>query len=392
VSFQRRDPGRALIVGAGVAGLSTALRLQRDGWEILVVDKAPSSRSGGTWISFRGVGYRAAERLGILPRLLEAQLPWEDIHILDTGGRLRVVWSAASQLALSNEPTLHVPRGEIEKILLDAVNGKVKIDYGTTVSSITQDESSVDVVLSNGARERFDLVIGADGVSSVVRQLVFGPETEFRNDFGDLLAVYNLQRNPVDTGVEHIMSGVGRMLTVSRLGDTFSVLFLWKSNNLHRDLATDAFTSVRNYFEDLGWAVPALLKEVGAISPSYYGPLSQITMGAWSRGRVVLLGDAAWCTGFYAGYGASLAVGGADLLGDALERHPGDPVAALPEWEADFRPIALTIQAAARRGRESFFLPRSEFAITLRTAVLRVAGNAVTTRLLRLFMGVRSPQ
>lgn len=88
--------------------------------------------------------------------------------------------------------------------------------------------------------------------------------------------------------------------------------------------------------------------------------------------------------------GASLAVGGADLLGDVLERRPGDLTAALRAWEAESRPIALKIQAQARRGRESFFLPPSEFAITLRTISLRIAGNAVTTRLLRLFMGVRS--
>lgn len=392
MSTQRREAGRALIVGAGVAGLSTALRLHRGGWEVLVVDKAPSNRSGGTWISFRGVGYQAAERMGILPQLIEAQLPWEDIHMLDTKGRLRAVWPATTQLALMNEPTLHVPRGKIADILLDVLEGEVKIEYGTTVSSITQDDSGVEAVLSNGARDRYDLVIGADGVNSVVRQLVFGPETEFRTDFGDLMAIYNVDRNPVDTGVEHLLSGVGRMLAVSRLGDTFSVLFLWTSTDLHRDLATDLSTSVRRRFEDLGWAVPALLKEVEAVSSAYYGPVSQIKMDTWSQGRVVLVGDAAWCTGFYAGYGASLAVGGADLLGDMLERHPGDLTTALRKWEAEFRPIALNIQEQARRGRERFFLPPNEFAIALRTVFLRIAGNAVTTRLLRLFMGHRSPK
>lgn len=319
-----REAERALIVGAGIAGLSTALRLHRGGWEVLVVDKAPSSRGGGTWISFRGVGYQAAERMGTLPWLVEAQLPWENIHMLDTDGRLRAVWPAATQLALMNEPTLHVPRGEIEDILLDALDAEVKIEYGTTVSSITQDGSGAEAVLSNGVRERFDLVIGADGVNSVVRQLV------------------------------------------CRLGDTFSVLFLWKSTDLRSDLATDLSTSVRRRFEDLGWVVPALLKEVEAVSSAYCGPVSQIKMDTWSQGRVV-------------------------LVGDVLERHPGDLTAALREWEAEFRPIALNIQAAARRLRERFFLPPSEFAITLRTIVLRIAGNAVTTRLLRLFMGVRSP-
>jgi 2-polyprenyl-6-methoxyphenol hydroxylase-like FAD-dependent oxidoreductase len=391
VSTQLQVAGRALIVGAGIAGLATALRLHRGGWEVLVVDNAPSNRTGGTWISFRGVGYEAAERMGILPRFIEAQMPWEDIHFLDTNGRVRAVWRAATQLALMNEPTLHLPRGTIQDILLEALGGEVKIEYGTTVLSVTQDDSGVDYVLSNGVRERADLVIGADGVNSVVRQLVFGPETEFRTDFGDLIAQYNLERSPVDTGVEHIMSGVGRMLAVSRLRESFSVLFLWESLDLRSDLATDVSTAVRRRFEDLGWAVPALLKEAEGVSSSYYGQVSQIEMDTWSKGSVVLVGDSAWCTGFYAGYGASLAVGGAALLGDMLERHPGDLTAALREWEREYRPIALGIQKQARRNRESFWFPPSEFALKLRMILLRISGNAVTTRLLRLFMGVRSP-
>jgi 2-polyprenyl-6-methoxyphenol hydroxylase-like FAD-dependent oxidoreductase len=388
VSNQRR----ALIVGAGVAGLSTALRLHQDGWKVLVVDKAPSNRTGGTWISFRGVGYQGAERLGILPRLVEAQLPWEDTHFWDTAGRLRVVWPAATQLALMNEPTLHIPRGKIADILLDELTGKVQVDYGTTVSSITQDDAGAEVVLSNGVRERFDLVIGADGVNSVVRQLVFGPDTKFRTDFGDVLALYNVKRSPVATGVHHIMSGVGRMIAVSRMGDSFSVLFLWKSKDLRSDLACDLSTAVRRRFEDLGWAVPALLREVETVSSAYFGPVSQVKMDTWSQGRVVLVGDAAWCTGFYAGYGGSLAVGGASLLCDMLERHPGNLGAALRAWEAEFRPIALTVQAQARRGRESFFLAPNEFSLALQRIFLRISGNAVTTRLLRLFMGIRSPK
>lgn len=389
---QLREAGRALIVGAGVAGLSTALRLHRGGWKVLVVDKAPSNRVGGTWISFRGVGYQGAERLGILPRLAEAQLPWEDTHFWDTKGRLRVVWRAATQAALMNEPTLHIPRTKIAEILLDELTGKVPVEYGTTVSSITQDDSGAEVVLSNGVRERFDLVIGADGVNSVVRQLVFGPEAEFRTDFGDVLVIYNLKRSPVDPEVQHVLSGVGRMVAIARLGDSFSVLFLWKSTDLRSDLASDLSTAVRRRFEDLGWVVPTLLREVETVSSAYFGPVSQIKMDTWSKGRVVLVGDAAWCTGFYAGYGGSLAVGGASLLGDMLERHPGNLGAALRAWEAEFRPIALMVQAQARRGRESFFLAPNELSLTLQRLFLRLSGNAVTTRLLRLFMGVRSPK
>lgn len=392
MSTQRQVAGRALIVGAGIAGLSTALRLHQGGWEVLVVDKAPSRRTGGTWISFRGVGYEAAERMGILPRFIEAQMPWEDIHMLDTNGRLRAVWPAATQLALMNEPTLHLPREAIQDILLEALGGEVKIEYGTTVSSVTQDDFGVEYVLSNGVRERVDLLIGADGVNSVVRQLVFGPTAEFRSDFGDLIALYNVERSPVDTGVEYIISGVGRMLAVSRLRESFSVLFLWHSADLRSDLATDLSTAVRRRFEDLGWAVPALLKEVEAVSASYYGQVSQIEMDTWSKGRVVLVGDSAWCTGFYAGYGASLAFGAAALLGDVLERHPGDLTAALRAWEREYRPIALSIQEQARRRRETFWLPPNEFALKLRMILLRISGNAVTTRLLRLFMGVKNPK
>jgi 2-polyprenyl-6-methoxyphenol hydroxylase-like FAD-dependent oxidoreductase len=330
--------------------------------------------------------------MGLLPRLVEAQLPWGDIQMRDTNGRQRAVFTVATQQALMNEPTLHIPRSAIESILVDSLNGEVKMEYGTTVSSITEDDGGVECVLSNGAHERVDLVIGADGVGSTVRQMVFGPDTLFRSDFGDLVVLYHLECSPDDTGTEYIISGVGRMLAVNRMADGLSVLFVWTSADLRSELAADLSASVRHHFGDMGWAVPELLKKVATASSPYFGPVSQIKMDAWSKGRVVLLGDAAWCTGFYAGLGASLAVGGAELLGDLLERHPGNIAEALRDWESQFRPLVLDTQEQARRVRSSFFVSRSELEITLRMVFLRIAGNAVTGRLMRLFMGVRSPK
>jgi 2-polyprenyl-6-methoxyphenol hydroxylase-like FAD-dependent oxidoreductase len=104
--------------------------------------------------------------------------------------------------------------------------------------------------------------------------------------------------------------------------------------------------------------VPAALDQLRSDPDSaYFDSVSQIAMDSWSRGRVVLIGDAAWCVTLFAGYGAALALSGADLLGEALDEHGDDIPAALADWELRLRPETNKRQATARRGIAQFAPP-----------------------------------
>ena len=170
---------RALIVGLGIAGMASAMSLKKAGWEPVIVERAPERRTGGYFIGLQDAGKHAAERLGVLPgihiRTPEASPNW---HMTKDGGRVRVA-------GFADQPTRPATllRGDIEEGLWNGVDGQVEIRFGTSPVAIVERADGVDVTLDtkdgSSTIERFDLVIGADGLRFTVRKLVFGPQEKF---------------------------------------------------------------------------------------------------------------------------------------------------------------------------------------------------------------------
>ena len=197
------------------------------------------------------------------------------------------------------------------------------VRFGVTVTDIDQgqEHDQVSVTLSDGSRGTVDLLVGADGLHSTVREQVFGPEERFRIDFGCAVATFLLDHRPAAVSVDRTvsMSLVGRGVGVYSTGAHRAAgFFSFASDDLDGDLAAGASATLRRVYGDLDWIVPDLLDQVAAADSVYFDRISQIAMPRWSQGRVVLVGDAAWCVSLFAGYGSSLAVGGTDLLGTLL--------------------------------------------------------------------------
>ncbi|MFE3457836.1 FAD-dependent oxidoreductase [Nocardiopsis aegyptia] len=352
---------RVVVVGAGIAGLATALRLRRDGWDVLVVERAPGRRSGGYMVNLLGRGYDAAERLGVLPALAEADLGWfTSILVRADGSRKFTVPPAIARAAIGGR-ALTVFRGDLESALFEAVRGRVAFRFGTTVRGVDQDLDGVDVELSDGTRERADLLVGADGLHSGVRATVFGPERDVRVDMRHMVGAFPLARTPEDVpeGAGTTFIGPGRTAAVVNLGPgRSSVFFAYRCADPEAELARGPVDALTTAFGDLGGGVPDGLRALaGAPEAAYFDSVSQVAMEEWSRGRVVLVGDAAWCVTLFAGYGAALALDGADRLGDALGERGADVRAALADWEAGLRPEVDRRQALARKGMAQFVPP-----------------------------------
>jgi 2-polyprenyl-6-methoxyphenol hydroxylase-like FAD-dependent oxidoreductase len=251
----------------------------------------------------------------------------------------------------------------------------------------------VTATLSDGREERVDLLVGADGLHSAVRDLVFGPEEAYRVDFGHAVATYLLDKTPegVAPGSTVSMDLVGRGVSVYTVRDGRSAAFFtFSSDQLDADLQAGAGPTLRRVFGDLGWVVPELLRGLESNPSVYFDRISQIAMDTWSRGRVVLVGDSAWCVSLFAGYGASLAVGGADLLGTLLDENPDLPT-ALRRWEARLRPEVAKKQRQGRRARRLFVAP-NRIVHQLRQLTFRLAGSRLVLALLRRFLGLDKPR
>ncbi|MEV0354679.1 FAD-dependent oxidoreductase [Nocardia sp. NPDC050697] len=353
--------GRVLVVGAGIAGLATALRLRRAGWEVVVIERAPARRSGGYLVNLHGPGYDAAERLGLLPALTPRDIGFFTSVLVHADGREKLRLPAAVAEAAVGVRALTLLRGDLESVLYESVAELAEIRFGTTVEAVTQGADEVVATLSDGSTVHADLLVGADGVHSRVRRLTFGPEAGHVVDLGHVVGAFPLDHVPehVPDGVGTVFLGPRRTASVMNLGPgRASAFFAYRSPDPAADLALGPAPALTRAFGDLGGGVSDALAQLETDQGGgYFDSVTQVVTDRWSEGRIVLLGDAAWCVTVFAGYGAALALDGADRLGTALTTHRGDITAALAAWETALRPEVRKRQALARRGISRFAPP-----------------------------------
>ncbi|WP_275003814.1 FAD-dependent monooxygenase [Promicromonospora iranensis] len=364
---------RAIIIGAGIAGLATALRLHQIGWDTLIVERAPGRRGGGYAVTFGGIGYDAAERMGILPGLRARSFETTELVYHKSDGSRRFALDRATIAATTGARSITILRGDLESVLYDKVRDHTTIRFGTTLTAIDQDEHAVRVTLSDGTVETADLLIGADGLHSATRALLFGPEEDFLLDLDHRVAVFMLERRPagIAPGATGTLSSRGRTAAVISAGDGRNVAFFgYRAGHARPD--EDVTTQLNRVYGDLGWVIPEALAGLEGADSVYFDTISQVVAPSWSSGRVVLLGDAAWCVTLFAGYGSALAVGGADRLGTELAAHPGDILRALNAWEAAIRPEAERKQRLGRRVK-GVYAPANPVLLWLSLLPLRLA-------------------
>ena len=380
---------KAVIIGAGIAGLAAALRLHQAGWKSQVVERAPARRTGGYAVTFSGLGYDAAERMGILPGLAARHITPDEMTYIRADGRLRFSVPGRTVRAMLGDRALNVLRGDIEDVLYARVRDHAEIRFGVTVQAVAQHGDRVTATLSDGTTVTADLLVGADGLHSATRALTFGPERDYRLDLDHMAGVYLMRRPPecVPPGVTATLTASGRTLAIVSLGgddggaSRAAAFFGYRTGDVARDLADGPHVALPRVYGDLGWAAPEALAGLATAESVYFDTIGQVILPRWSTGRVVLLGDAAWCVTLFAGYGSSLAVAGADRLGAHLG-HADDVPAALAAWEAELRPEALKKQRLGRRVK-GLYAPADPFRLWLRDAPLRLSTWPPVSRLLQ---------
>jgi 2-polyprenyl-6-methoxyphenol hydroxylase-like FAD-dependent oxidoreductase len=381
---------RALIVGMGIGGLATALRLHGIDWETVIVERCAERRSSGYFIGLFGTGRAAAQRLGVLDAIGNRMDPDTVSYDIDRSGRRRPGMGYGD---LPGDPRL-ILRGDIEAALYDAAEPLTEIRYATTPIAIDEHPDGVDVTLRTGAgdsttdtSERFDLVVGTDGLRSTVRRLHFGPDRDYFRPFNHIIGATILKR-PVpgyrpNDGL--ILAEPGRSVWVFPFTDHQpGVLFNYRTTDEDAQFTRPPAESLRHAFgpEPLGPLLEDLLQQFAEADEYLFDSTHQVDMPTWHTERVVLLGDAAWCLTLYSGMGASTALAGADLLGTTLQRNPGDPVRALREWEQKLRPFIETHQRIGRKDLV-MFVPQTPRDKRIRNITQALAGKPATKRVMK---------
>ncbi|MFF4620658.1 FAD-dependent monooxygenase [Nonomuraea jabiensis] len=345
-----------LISGAGIGGPALALLLSRYGFNVTVVEKAPSLRPGGQAVDFKGRTHRTVlTRMGVL----------KDIEALQTGGADQVVVDADGHklTVIPGEFTggeIEIKRGDLSRVFYERTAASCEYVFGDSITSLTETPGGVHVTFERSAPRTFGLVVGADGIHSNVRRLAFGPEADYVKHLGYYYALVDVEG---DFGTASKMyNEPGRMAAVG--GPKAPAFFVFASERLdydrydmrqQKDLLTRAYAG-------MGWQGPALMEAVRRSPDVYLDSISQVSIDRYSQGRVVLLGDAAYGNTL-AGFGTGLAVVGAYVLAGELKRAGGDHRVAFAQYEEQMRGYAKI----AKNGNAGPFLaPRTTRGIRMR--------------------------
>ena len=326
-----------LISGASIAGPVTAYWLRRSGFRVTVVERAPALRkTGGHAVDLFAPAMGIVERMGLIDRVEARRTGTERMVVLREGARRPTTIDLRRLMAGFSRRHVEIMRDDLSEILYDATRDDVEYAFGDHVTAIGDDG---EVTFANGRPRRFDLVIGADGLHSGVRGLVFGPESAYTRWIGGYIAVASI---PNYLDLRNEMRGFAG---VDRLGGLYSAqhmtdaraMFLFRTpTELSYDRHDGAAQRrlLRERFGDLGWEIPRLLDETDRASAFYFDSITQLRLEHWTRGRVALVGDAGYCPGPAVGGSTSLAVVGAYALAGELAAAGGDPARAYPAYEA----------------------------------------------------------
>jgi 2-polyprenyl-6-methoxyphenol hydroxylase-like FAD-dependent oxidoreductase len=345
-----------LISGAGITGLALAYWLTRLGFTVTVVERSPGFRRGGHAIDVRGVALDVLKAMGLFDKASALKTRSKGMSVLDDqGNEIQRTEERTFSAGRLDSKDLEVFRDDLCQLLLDSLGNSVKIRYSESIKSLQQDSAGVTVDFDSGEQGRFDSVVGTDGVYSQTRKLVFDEEATVVKPLGAVLAFFGVPNilNLKNWQLAHRANGIGFVMYPSREQDELRVGagYGLAGNEVPRhDVAAQKAMVAKNC-AGLGGFFPTIIEAMKETPQFYYNELAQIHMPHWSKGRVVLAGDAAHCASPFTGQGTSLALVGAMILAHSLSQQPSLSE-AFAAYEQRMRPFVALNQALLDLTRE----------------------------------------
>lgn len=381
-------PPLAVIMGAGVAGLSCAWWLTGAGWRVIVAERAPHLRDGGYMMGLSGPGLYTARRMGLVPALRAAEREIGENVYRDRRGRelMRIRYREL----LKEIEWITLKRTDLVRVLHEAVADRCQLRLGVTLAACQDNGQAVEVTLSDGDTLLADLLIGADGVHSELRERVFGADTEAGRieQLGYRYAAYDAD-DTLGLAQDFVSyAAVGQQVEYHGLGGgRLAALHVWRSSDhglvparARRDLLIRI--AARTHPE-----ATRILSGVAADTPIALDDLAMVDMPRWHRGRIVLMGDAAHSLSLISGQGAGMAMASAAVLSQELQRRPIEQ--ALHAQDARLRPIIMQLQRRSRK-LAPVYVPNSAWGFALRNGAMRALPRVLLKRY--FLSGLKSEQ
>jgi 2-polyprenyl-6-methoxyphenol hydroxylase-like FAD-dependent oxidoreductase len=247
--------------------------------------------------------------------------------------------------------------------------------YGESIKEIEQTDTGVRVAFERSSPREVDLLVGADGLHSIVRHISFG-NSSFEKYLGYYAASFLVEHYPQRDETAYVCYCTpGKQVARYALRGDRTVFFLLFAADTKLDTGNQSEERrkdlLRDKFAHDGWECPQIVTALDRCDEFYFDRVSQIHLDRWSSGRVALIGDAAFCPSLLAGEGASLAMTAAYILAGELKKAGGNHRIAFPRYESVFRPLIEQKQHSAERFA-AWFAPRTSFGLHVRNATMQL--------------------
>ena len=349
---------RALISGASIAGPTLAYWLLKAGYDVTLVEQAPAPRPGGQAIDIRGPALDVISVMGLGERVAALRTRMKGMTLLDrAGNEIERSLERTATGGRFDSGDIEIFRDDLAALLREACGTGPRTLYGDTVTALETQPEGVAVTFRRNPPEVFNIVIGADGLHSKIRQIAFGEETPFLRPLGIAFAIWAAPNllDLEDWQLSFRDEAAGYAIYPTRDNRELRVnigFALTPDEERGLDLAARK-ALIRERAAALGGAVPRLLETLDTAEDLYFGALAQVRMPRWCQDRVALVGDAGYCPSPLTGQGTSLAIIGAFVLGRELARSGGDHAAAFAQYEMRMRPFVLANQDLLSRDRQA---------------------------------------
>ena len=367
VATARQDLN-VLVSGASFAGLSTAYWMNRLGYTVTVVEIGKGLKMGGTPVDLREGTVDIVQRMGLLESIQSSSLKPRPMVFVDAHGvRLASMPTPADDMKAV--PEYEIERDTLLHLQFEAVKNNVEFIFDDSITRMEESADEIAVTFKSGKQRTFSLVFGCDGNHSAVRRMCFGEESDYSVFMKNYFSITIVDKLLIEENTSQMYNVPGKVVMLNAYNNKTDIAFCFFSEKEipydYRDQEQQR-RIILQQFNGEAWRTLELLEEMSHCRDFYFDKLCQIRMPSWTKGRVALVGDAAYCASPAAGMGGSLAIVGAAALSDAFAKHPGDFEAAFQQYDRSFRPFVEKVQAEAIEFGLETFAPRSEEAIRRR--------------------------
>jgi len=364
---------KVLISGLSIAGPSLAYWLIKYGHDVTIVERAKTLRPGGYGVDIRGAALTVIERMGIMDDVRAHDTHMGGTYFVNATGKIE---GMASEAAVANQhDDIEIMRDDLSTILYHLTKDSATYLWGNSIKSMRDTSKGVNVVFQNGEKQTFDIVVGADGLHSNVRGLTFGDEKQFLKPLGSYISIFTIDNYKKIDHKSLMYTSAGKTVGMySARGNTEAkAMFVFTSDPLSYDYHNQEEQKrilAEKYANETGWETQTLLKKMQSADDFYFDAVSQIHMPSWHKGRVVLVGDAAYGPSPLSGQGSGLALVGAYILAGELHKAKGDYKKAFTAYEEKARPFMEKNQKVGAMVAGSM-IESSALKIRIRTLMLR---------------------